>query len=43
MLYAGLDLHKNFSQAMVCREDGSVVKEGKVSTTSKAHPPTPLD
>lgn len=35
MLYAGLNLHKNFSQAIVCREDGSVVKEGKFCTTRK--------
>ncbi len=35
MLYAGLDIHKNFSQAILCREDGSVVKEGKIATTKE--------
>lgn len=32
MLYAGLDAHKNFCHAIVCAEDGEVVKEGKIRT-----------
>lgn len=35
MLYAGLDIHKNFCQAMVCTEDGATVKEGKLSAGTK--------
>jgi len=36
MLYAGLDIHKNFSQAVVCRENGNVLKEGRVPTTKES-------
>ena len=35
MLYAGLDVHKRFSQAVVCRESGNVLKEGRVPTTKE--------
>ncbi|MDI6708784.1 MAG: IS110 family transposase [Candidatus Thermoplasmatota archaeon] len=33
MLYAGLDLHKNFSQVIICREDGCKVKDGRICST----------
>jgi transposase len=32
MAYAGLDLHKNFCQAIVCTHDGEVLKEGRIPT-----------
>jgi len=35
MLYAGLDMHKNFCQTIVCTEDGVVIKQGKLPATTE--------
>ena len=32
MLYAGLDIHKEFSQAVLCRKDGEILKEEKIKS-----------
>lgn len=32
MLYAGLDIHKNFCQAIVLTKDGELVKEGRIKS-----------
>ena len=32
MAYAGVDLHKNFCQAIVCTSEGEVLKEGRIPT-----------
>jgi transposase len=32
MLYAGLDVHKNFCQAIVMTKDGELVKEGRIKS-----------
>ena len=32
MLYAGLDVHKNFCQAIVLTKDGEVVKEKRIKS-----------
>jgi len=32
MAYAGVDLHKNFCQAIVCTHEGEVLKEGRIAT-----------
>ena len=36
MLYAGLDIHKAFCQAIVMTESGEIVKEGKINTSRRA-------
>ncbi|MFO8109195.1 MAG: IS110 family transposase [Thermoplasmata archaeon] len=35
MLYAGMDIHKEFSHAVVKTEQGEVIKEGRISTNKK--------
>ena len=35
MLYAGLDIHKSFTQAILMSETGEVIKKGKVETSNE--------
>lgn len=35
MKYAGLDVHKRYCVGIVCRENGEVVKEGRIPSTEK--------
>lgn len=35
MLYAGLDVHKNFCHAIICAEDGHVVRDGRIRTNAE--------
>jgi len=32
VVYAGVDLHKSYCQAIVCTEKGEVIKEGRIRT-----------
>jgi|GEM_PF-6561401 len=32
MAYAGVDLHKNFCQTIVCTKEGELIKEGRIKT-----------
>ncbi|MCW3130845.1 MAG: hypothetical protein N2V75_12220, partial [Methanophagales archaeon] len=32
MAYAGVDLHKNFCQTIICTREGELIKEGRIRT-----------
>jgi len=34
-MFAALDIHKNFSHAIICGEDGRIIKEGRIKTTEE--------